>query len=297
MLAENSQGFISIRGKTISITVTERRGSPVDIELLRPRTWIQRHGLSAGSRLPLNVPELEVDGVGFVTAIDDCSDIADGEGSVVTGRFITRQANDLARVTVARLPPTVQEIISRNALASGSPDVLADLEQLARLGLVDLETLEGTERHPVWSEDQQDWMPLGQLQPGQTLRAADGPAVVLSVTIHNHIVPVYNIEVHGEHVYQVGQFGLLVHNACPLPVINPSFIPLPGIGAKAVFPFAKMMRPIAGAWPAVIKEGTVYVHYMHIAANQLANGGRLGAISHSGWVWLDDLGNVIKVLW
>ncbi|MBX3420953.1 MAG: hypothetical protein KF752_05275 [Pirellulaceae bacterium] len=151
-----------------------------------------------------------------MTAIDDCSDIADGEGSVVTGRFITRQANDLARVTVARLPPTVQEIISRNALASGSPDVLADLEQLARLGLVDLETLEGTERHPVWSEDQQDWMPLGQLQPGQTLRAADGPAVVLSVTIHNHIVPVYNIEIHGQHVYQVGELGLLVHNACPV---------------------------------------------------------------------------------
>ncbi|MFN5186059.1 MAG: hypothetical protein ACK5GD_09760, partial [Planctomycetota bacterium] len=26
------------------------------------------------------------------------------------------------------------------------------------------------------------------------------------------------IEVHGEHVYQVGELGLVVHNACPLPV-------------------------------------------------------------------------------
>jgi hypothetical protein len=26
---------------------------------------------------------------------------------------------------------------------------------------------------------------------------------------------VYNIEVHGEHVYQVGELGLVVHNACP----------------------------------------------------------------------------------
>ncbi|MBX3420954.1 MAG: hypothetical protein KF752_05280 [Pirellulaceae bacterium] len=126
-----------------------------------------------------------------MTAIDDCPDIADGEGSVVTGRFITRQANDLARVTVARLPPTVQEILSRNALASDTLDLLADLEQLARLGLVDIETLEGTQRHPVWSEDQQDWMPLGQLQPSQTLRAAGGPAVVLSVTIHNHPISHY----------------------------------------------------------------------------------------------------------
>lgn len=45
-------------------------------------------------------------------------------------------------------------------------------------------------------------MPLGELLPGETLRAA-------SVAL-----PVYNIEIHGEHVYQVGQLGLLVHNAC-----------------------------------------------------------------------------------
>lgn len=35
---------------------------------------------------------------------------------------------------------------------------------------------------------------------------------VFSVTILNQPVPVYNIEVHGEHVYQVGELGLIVHN-------------------------------------------------------------------------------------
>jgi hypothetical protein len=37
--------------------------------------------------------------------------------------------------------------------------------------------------------------------------------LVLSVTVLNQPVPVYNIEVHGEHVYQVGELGWLVHNA------------------------------------------------------------------------------------
>ena len=67
----------------------------------------------------------------------------------------------------------------------------------------------------MWSEDRQEWVPLGQLLAGETLRAADGPAVVVSIAILNHLVPVYNIEVHGQHVYQVGQLGVLVHNACP----------------------------------------------------------------------------------
>jgi hypothetical protein len=39
--------------------------------------------------LPFNLPELEVSGLALVTAIDDCPPIADGEGSVVTARFVT----------------------------------------------------------------------------------------------------------------------------------------------------------------------------------------------------------------
>jgi hypothetical protein len=37
----------------------------------------------------------------------------------------------------------------------------------------------------------------------------------LSVTLSRVSQPVYNIEVHGEHVYQVGELGVLVHNAGP----------------------------------------------------------------------------------
>ena len=160
----------------------------------------------------MNVPELEVDGIGWVRAIEDCPEIAAGEGSVVTGRFVTDQANDLVRVTVARLDDwLLQQLKTDGREALGF--TLDELNELARLGLVELDTLEGTNRHPVWSEDRQEWVPLGRLLAGETLRAADGPAVVVSIAILNHLVPVYNIEVHGQHVYQVGQLGVLVHNA------------------------------------------------------------------------------------
>ena len=59
----------------------------------------------------------------------------------------------------------------------------------------------------------QDWVPLGELAEGEQLRGASGPAIVLTATILPRSLPVYNIEVHGEHVYQVGTLGLLVHNA------------------------------------------------------------------------------------
>jgi hypothetical protein len=62
--------------------------------------------------------------------------------------------------------------------------------------------------------DRNDWIQLSELQEGERLQAANGVAIVVSVAIVNTNVPVYNIEVHGEHVYQVGDCSLLVHNSC-----------------------------------------------------------------------------------
>jgi hypothetical protein len=189
----------------LSITMYRTDGGIVDAELIRPRSWIKSVGIEAGKLLPMNIEELQVKGSALVTSIDDCPEIAGSSqpdasardlGSVVTARFCTREVHTIARVEI--------------------------------LGPEDsIETITGTTIHPVWSEDKQDWVPLGELSPGEHLRclgegaASDAsyglqsPAsgLVLSVTIVNQAVPVYNIEVHGEHVYQVGELGLLVHNA------------------------------------------------------------------------------------
>jgi hypothetical protein len=143
--------------------------------------------------LPLNLPELEVSGLALVTAIDDCPPIACGEGSVVTARFVTREVHVVASVDVLGADGTV-------------------------------ETITGTTIHPVWSVDRQSWVPLAELADGETLQGLDGLAVVLGVSLSRVSQPVYNIEVHGEHVYQVGELGLVVHNTCIEKVVDIRFL-------------------------------------------------------------------------
>jgi hypothetical protein len=104
---------------------------------------------------------------------------------VVTARFVTREVHVVASVDVLGADGTV-------------------------------ETITGTTIHPVWSVDRQSWVPLAELTDGETLQGLDGLAVVLSVSLSRVTQPVYNIEFHGEHVYQVGELGLVVHNTCPV---------------------------------------------------------------------------------
>ncbi|MEQ1905302.1 MAG: polymorphic toxin-type HINT domain-containing protein [Pirellulaceae bacterium] len=155
----------------------------MDVELIRPRLWLQAFDISVGKPLPLNIHELQIEGFALVTAIEPCPAISSGEGSVVTGRFVTRQVHRTIRLVVAD--------------STGQT-----------------ETIEGTAIHPFWSLDRLDWVPIGDLNEGETLSGREGPVTVLSSTLFNHPVPVYNIEVNGEHVYEVSAFELLVHNSC-----------------------------------------------------------------------------------
>jgi hypothetical protein len=72
-----------------------------------------------------------------------------------------------------------------------------------------------TANHPFWSEDQQTFVPASALGVGEQVRTLAGLAHVTSVTARGPPEAVYNLEVHGEHVYQVTSLGVLVHNACP----------------------------------------------------------------------------------
>ena len=167
----------------IAITMVRTDGGVVDAELIRPRTWIESVGIKEGKLLPMNIEELQVQGKALVTAIEDCPEIAMGEGSVVTGRFLTRQVDVIARVEILGADGTI-------------------------------ETLEGTSIHPIWSLDRNAWVPLGELAEAERLQGQAGEAIVLTHFIVNRSTPVYNIEVHGEHVYEVGELRLLVHNNC-----------------------------------------------------------------------------------
>ncbi len=164
--------------RLIRMELTRNDGVEVDIELLRPIDWIESLGLEVGSSFTISLPHTEAVGVATVTAVEGCPMLPDGDGQLVIGRFETRNARQLVRVT----------------LSDGSE-------------------ITGTPIHPIWSEDRQDWVELGKLQLNETLAGLSGPIFVEGITLFTTNQPVYNLEIFGEHVYRVGVSGVLVHNS------------------------------------------------------------------------------------
>ena len=100
--------------------------------------------------------------------------------------------------------------------------------------------------------------------------------LVLSVSLSRVSQPVYNIEVHGEHVYQVGELGVLVHNSCPikgpnLRILNPHFTPANLFVGKQAVVSAHLPE---GRFKALVVVGQVYVVSMHNVEWEIA--GRKG---------------------
>ncbi|MBM3966488.1 MAG: hypothetical protein FJ308_15705 [Planctomycetes bacterium] len=58
-----------------------------------------------------------------------------------------------------------------------------------------------------------DWRGLGEFQPGHCMQSRDGLVTVIAVEFLADAAPVYNFEVAGEHVYEITELGILVHNA------------------------------------------------------------------------------------
>lgn len=83
------------------------------------------------------------------------------------------------------------------------------------------DTFTGTPSHPFWVEELDEFVPMGELKPGQMLSLVSGtPASVLTVTTlrgppASHT---YNLEVADFHTYYVGTGGVWVHNLTEIPV-------------------------------------------------------------------------------
>jgi hypothetical protein len=75
-----------------------RDGSRIETEVLRPNGWIELLGLKEGSVIEFDLPELQTSGTARIKSIEPCPPIADGEGRVVIGRFVTRQVSNLLEV-------------------------------------------------------------------------------------------------------------------------------------------------------------------------------------------------------
>ena len=75
------------------------------------------------------------------------------------------------------------------------------------------EPLGVTSNHSIYSADRLDFVPAGELRVGETLRNLDGVVRIESIEQLGSEERVYNLEIHGEHVFRVASSGLLVHNS------------------------------------------------------------------------------------
>lgn len=162
----------------ISMEVRHRNGAVVDVELLRSRDWVVRNQFQVGTWISFELTDIEVDGRAFINGICDVQDLEDGDGELVTGRFVTRNAMDLRRIT------------------------LDDGTQITATG-----------SHPFWNPNSFQWQPLEDFGIGDALASRQGLREITHIELLPEGATVYNIEVAGEHVYEVGECGVLVHNS------------------------------------------------------------------------------------
>jgi hypothetical protein len=210
--------------RAVSFRLAKADGDVVDFDLLCALDWLQEVGAEPGGRVYFDLEELGGAGWADVLAIRPCPEIRPGNGAVVTGLY----------------RHTAQAVLDLHVDGDAEP-----------LGV--------TANHPIWSEDRRDFVPAGELQIGETLRTSSGSLVAItSLSPRGPPEPVYNIEVHGQHVYHVGPSRVLVHNKAgkvPDELIRaPRRIPIPGSGwtarrvdeLKAMIPSAQQGRITMG---------------------------------------------------
>lgn len=166
--------------RLLRLTMVKGDGGRLDVELLRPLAWIRGHQARVGATIDLDLPELGAAGPAEVLVVEPCPPIAPGPGQVVTGTFHHRSSFQVL-------------------------DVRIEGED---------EPIGVTANHPIWSETRAEFVPAGELQVGEELRTLTGATHVESITARGPPEPVYNLEVHAQHVYQVAASGVLVHNQC-----------------------------------------------------------------------------------
>ena len=154
------------------------QGDKFDITLLRPIGWLESCNARVGSSIHLVVSEQGLDGLADVHAIEPCPSISSGVGRVVTGTF-THVRGGILRIKLAGLA----------------------------------EPLGVTSNHSIYSADRLDFVPAGELRVGETLRNLDGDVRIESIEQLGSEERVYNLEIHGEHVFRVAFSGVLVHNS------------------------------------------------------------------------------------
>jgi len=254
--------------RQVGVTLRRADGAIVEMQLLRPVQWIRDLKLEVGREFTFFMSDIEVDGRAIVTAIGPCCKIADGPGSVVIGCFVTRDAADLVEVE----------------LENGT-------------------TIVGTSAHHIWHADEQRWFDLGVLREGDRLDTLSGPVRVQSIAPANELSDVYNIEVHGHHVYRITNDGILVHNSGSMAVAPKGTLFSGGMFGRTPKQVLKAKPknwhkvPATGnGWKLVDENGVERIRFMRPDPSGGFHHQRTGywRIQDADGNFLDEFGNIVS---
>jgi hypothetical protein len=151
----------------------------LEISLLRSADWLDQRCVKEGAEIVLELDEMGLRGPAWVVGIGPCPPVETGAGRVVTGTIAHRNGH------VLRL---------RFEGVNGC--------------------LEPTERHAIYSDTRDAWIPAGLLKAGECLRTLQGTAAISSIESLPGVHRVCNVEVEVGHRYYAGVAEVLSHNNC-----------------------------------------------------------------------------------
>ena len=172
---------ITSKHRQIHLRIQHPKHGPIQATLLRPSQWLRQHGIQEGDTTDLT--NLRYQGPTQVLAIQPAPTPAPGPGRLITGTY-TLLRNDLRQLHLTPVP--------------GQPPT----------------TLTTTNDHPLFSEEQQAFVPAANLSPGNRLRTRTGHQTIATLQPLTTPQTVHDIEVDTDHVFYATKAELLVHNRC-----------------------------------------------------------------------------------
>ncbi|HVS39612.1 MAG TPA: AHH domain-containing protein [Gemmataceae bacterium] len=164
----------------VGLLLKKGDGGEVTVVLLRETEWVLSQGIEVGGVAYLDMPEQGTRGWARVQAVEPC--------------LVFRRLGN----------PGVRMVTGTFRHSEGWA---GDLKLKG-----ESKPIRVTPGHLFWSVDRQDWVSVGELRPGETVKTLNGTTTVESYTMRDGPEAVYNLEVEHDHVFRVGDQGILVHN-------------------------------------------------------------------------------------
>jgi hypothetical protein len=226
---ESRTEIVSAQWRKISVA-TPNPEQPADtlwIDMLRSTQWVSTASCRVGGQVWIELDEIGYRGWAKVRAVEPCPEIRAGEGRVVTA-------------TLNHYNSHVYELKLQHLGSKNEDGGISSNGEQSQILNQKSSLLNPTDRHPIFSETRQDWVPALDLKPGEMLRTANGSVRLESVDKVPGTHRVYNLEVEEDHQYYAGEAEVLSHNTGAGAGCGPRGHPNPTVGHQK--PWATMTK-------------------------------------------------------